>query len=157
MLKVGQEAPDIEGLSVSGETVRLSSLWEKETLVLFFYPKDFTPVCTKEACLFRDSHAELAEQGVLVVGVSGDSPESHTRFASEHALPYPLLSDPERKIAQAYDLVRPLGLGVQRVTYVISKDGVIRGVLHHELRAGKHLEGVRKVLRESRELSEVRS
>ena len=146
MLKEGEKAPDLSGLGHKGEPISLASLWKEGALVLFFYPKDFTPVCTKEACLFRDIHAELAEQGVQVVGISADSPESHQRFAKEHTLLNPLLSDEDRTISKAFGIMRPFGMGAKRVTFVIDKVGTIRGVFHHELSAGKHLDGVKDAL-----------
>src|ERR1700753_4146196 len=103
MLKIGTEAPDFSGKDQHGNAVTLGSQLERGKLVLYFYPKDFTPVCTAQACTFRDASAELADLGTNVVGVSGDTPESHVRFSEEHRVPFPLLADPERKILKAYD------------------------------------------------------
>jgi peroxiredoxin Q/BCP len=121
-------------------------LIEGSAVVLYFYPKDFTPVCTAQACTFRDANAELAREGVRVVGVSEDDTASHAKFAEAHLIPYTLLSDPDRRIQKAFGARQLLGLLVKRVTYVIDQNRKIRAVYHHELSARKHLDAVRKVL-----------
>src|SRR5260221_4720681 len=146
VLSIGDTAPDFEGVDQSGNRLTLDGLLKDSAIVLYFYPKDFTPVCTAQACLFRDSSSELAEQGVRVVGVSGDDTESHARFAGAHHVPYPLLSDPDTKIQKAYEARHLLGLATRRVTYVIDQNKKIRGVFHHELSAKKHLSAVKEVL-----------
>ena len=147
MLKVGDQAPFFRGIDQQGRDVALDSLLENGPVVLYFYPKDFTPVCTKEACLFRDAHAELAEKGAQVVGVSVDTDETHRAFAEKHSITFPLLSDPNRKLARDYGATFPFGLGTQRVTYVIGPDAKIRGAFHHELSAQKHIDDVMALLR----------
>jgi peroxiredoxin Q/BCP len=147
VLQVGSEAPEFEAPDQFGEQRTLRSLLEDgRHLVLYFYPKDFTFVCTKEACLFRDHFEEIAEAGGAIAGVSADDVDSHERFASAHQLPFPLLSDPERKIASDFEITRRFGLMAKRVTYVIAPDRKVVGVLHHELSAAKHLAGVKRVL-----------
>jgi peroxiredoxin Q/BCP len=146
VLRVGDQAPDFEGIDQSGRRWTLDELVKEASIVLYFYPKDFTPVCTKEACLFRDAHDELARTGVRVVGVSSDDGVTHAKFAEHHRLPFPLLSDPENRIASAYGARQLLGLLSKRVTYVIDKEKRIRGAYHHELSAQKHLDDVRRVL-----------
>jgi len=146
VLSAGDAAPDFEGTDQNGNRVTLDDLLRKAAVVLYFYPKDFTPVCTAQACLFRDSGAELASLGVQVVGVSGDDQSSHSRFAEAHRVPYPLLSDPEKKIQKAYEARQLLGFLAKRVTYVIGQDKKIKGVFHHELSAQKHLDAVRKMV-----------
>ncbi|HEX3597054.1 MAG TPA: peroxiredoxin [Polyangiaceae bacterium] len=146
VLSVGDTAPDFEGTDQNGRRVKLDELLEKSAVVLYFYPKDFTPVCTAQACLFRDSSAELTGAGVQVIGVSGDDQSSHSRFAETHRVPYPLLSDPDKNIQKAYEARQLLGLLAKRVTYVIGRDKKIRGVFHHELSAQKHVDAVKKVL-----------
>lgn len=142
MLKVGQRAPSLEANDQNGQPVSLEALLRNGPLVLYFYPKDNTPVCTREACHFRDAHAELADRGAQVVGVSADSDRSHRAFAEEHSLPFPLISDPDRRLAKQWDATHPFGLGTARVTYVVGEDGTLRGAFHHELRAKKHVEEV---------------
>jgi len=146
MLKVGDRAPAFEAEDGDGNPVSLDGLLEKGPLVLYFYPKDFTPVCTREACFFRDNHTELADLSATVVGVRTDDPGSHRAFARVHDLPFPLLSDPDRRIARDYGAVGALGLRTLRVTYVIDRAGTVRGVFHHELRARKHVDAVRDLL-----------
>ena len=146
MLSKGDTAPSFEGTDQNGNRVKLDDLLKESAVVLYFYPKDFTPVCTAQACLFRDTNAELAAEGVKVVGVSGDDQTSHSRFAETHKVPYPLLSDPDKSIQKSYEARQLLGLLAKRVTYVIDKNKKIRGVFHHELSAQKHLDAVKKVL-----------
>ena len=146
MLSVGDTAPDFEGIDQAGRRVTLNDLIKDSAIVLYFYPKDFTPVCTAQACLFRDTHAELAAEGVNVVGVSQDDTASHAKFAAKHQVPYTLLSDPKKSIQKAFGARQLLGLLAKRVTYVIDRNKKIRAVYHHELSAQKHLDAVRKVL-----------
>lgn len=146
MLQVGTKAPAFEGRDQRGNTVKSADLLAKGPVILYFYPKDFTPGCTKEACMFRDAFEDLEGLGASVVGVSMDSEASHQKFAQEHRLPFSLLSDPDRALAKKYDIVRPLGLGANRVTFVIAKDGTIRGAFHHELSMSKHVAESRALL-----------
>lgn len=147
MLKVGDRAPSFRAPDQDGKEIALEDLLANGPVVLYFYPRDFTPVCTKEACLFRDAHGELADRGAQVIGVSADTEQTHREFAGKHDLKFPLLSDPNRKLAKDYRAVHPFGLGTQRVTYVIGQDGHIRGAFHHELRAQKHVDEVLELLR----------
>lgn len=144
-LEPGKFAPDFQGIDQSGARVTLDGLLSGGRLVLYFYPRDFTRVCTAEACLFRDSMRELSQLNATVAGVSSDSAESHSRFAAQHHLGFRLIADPERIITRAYDADRWLGF-TKRVTYVIDADRKILGAFHHELSAQKHLADVRRVL-----------
>ncbi|HEX3775846.1 MAG TPA: peroxiredoxin [Polyangiaceae bacterium] len=146
MLKVGSAAPDFSGTDQHGEQISLGSLLERGKLVLYFYPKDFTPVCTAQACTFRDAASDLADLGSNVVGVSGDSANSHERFGQKHKLPFSLLSDPDHRIIKAYDATWLFGR-IRRVTYVIGADRKVLGAFHHELSAAKHLDDVKRLLR----------
>ena len=125
-LQVGDPAPDFSATTHHGSLLRLSDLLRQQGLVLFFYPKDGTPVCTKEACSFRDAYQHFAEAGVEVVGVSGDSAESHRRFAERHHLSYPLISDADGSLRKRFGVAPKLGLLPGRVTFVIDQDGIIR-------------------------------
>jgi peroxiredoxin Q/BCP len=145
VLSAGDRAPDFEGTDQSGKRWTLDELVKDASIVLYFYPKDFTPVCTKEACLFRDAHEELAQSGIKVVGVSMDDGDSHAKFAEHHHLPFPLLSDPDKRIAAAYGARQLLGLFSKRVTYVIDRQKRVVGAFHHELSAQKHLDAVRRL------------
>ena len=127
MLPIGGEAPDFELPDQHGRLVRLSQ-FKGRCVVLFFYPRDFSPGCTREACLFRDAYLDLSRQGIVVVGVSRDPPPRHASFASRHGLPYYLLSDADGRVCRAYGALRFLGLLTWRITYVIDKNGTIRHV-----------------------------
>lgn len=145
MLETGDRAPDFELPDDRGRTVRLSELLKDGPLVLYFYPADFTPVCTKEACMFRDTHAELAAQGIRVFGISPQPPDIHSKFRKSYSLPFPLLSDPERIAIQAYGADGFLGL-VRRISYLIGKDGRILDSVQADLQVGRHRDFVRRAL-----------
>src|SRR5262245_58302964 len=102
-LRVGQKAPDFDAVSSSGEPIRLSSFLGKKNVVLYFYPGDFTPVCTRETCMFRDAYEELADGETEVIGVSVDSDESHRKFAGKYGLRFSLVSDRDKEIARKYE------------------------------------------------------
>ncbi len=133
MLEAGKNAPDFALPDHQGQTVRLRDFRGKR-VVLYFYPRDGTPGCTREACSFRDAHTRLVRAGVVVLGVSPDSPESHRKFRERHGLPFPLLSDPEGKVAQAYGAWAEKTLygrkrwGVARSTFLIGPDGRVERV-----------------------------
>ena len=149
MLHVGDRAPSFEARDTLGHTFRLDDLAGKKNLVLFFYPKAFTPGCTTEVCSFRDVYDEFVQKDTEVVGISTDALDTQEKFAGAHRLPFALLTDQDRKIANAFGvlgLLRSLLGMVQRATFVIDKQGVIRGVFHHELAIGRHIEDVRACL-----------
>lgn len=141
MLQIGDLAPHFSGPDQDGNTVNLEDLCQKGPVVLYFYPKDFTPLCTKEACLFRDIFADL--EGVSVVGVSTDDEATHKRFAVEHNLNFMLVSDANRSISSAYKARGLMGFMTKRVTFLIDTTQRIRGVYHHELSAKKHVDDVK--------------
>jgi len=138
-LKVGDQAPDFTLPTSGGKEVRLSDLYGKKTVVVFFYPKDDTPGCTVEACSFRDSYDAFAEAGAEVVGISSDTVDSHDRFASKHGLPMTLLSDRDGKVRQLFGVKSTLGILPGRATFVIDRLGVVRHVFVSQLRAGAHV------------------
>lgn len=126
--KVGDTAPLVEGKDQNGKTWKLADEVGKKVVLLYFYPKDETPGCTKEACSFRDSLSELQADNVEVIGVSFDSGESHQKFIEKHNLNFPLLADTDGKIADAYG-VRISGKNMaRRVSFLIGKDGKIAHV-----------------------------
>ena len=148
-LSVGTAAPDFEATSSDGRTVSLAELRGKKNVVLYFYPADFTVVCTRETCGFRDMYEDLASKDTEVVGVSFDDDASHERFRKEHGVPFPLLSDTGKKLADKYEassVMSKLIGRAARVTYVIDKSGKIAGVFKAELSAKTHVEGVRDLL-----------
>ena len=150
MLKVGDLAPDFSAQDQHGNPISLSGLLERGRLVLYFYPKDFTPVCTAQACTFRDAAADLATLSANVVGVSGDSTDSHQRFSTEHRVAFSLIADPERRIIKPYKASLPIINHTLRITYVIDTNRRILGAFHHELSAAKHLSDVKGALEAKR-------
>ena len=134
MLKTGDIAPDFSLADKNGNEVRLSDFKGKR-VVLYFYPKDNTPGCTRQACAFAASLAEFEKRNVAVIGVSRDSVASHEKFAAKYNLPFTLLSDPERKAIEAYGvwqekkLYGKVSFGVARTTFVIDEDGKILSVM----------------------------
>lgn len=132
-LSEGTEAPDFTLESDSGETVSLAQLRGKP-VVLYFYPKDDTPGCTTEACEFRDAWAAVKKAGAVVLGVSPDTAASHQKFKSKFKLPFPLLADPDHKVAERYGAWGERSMygrkfqGILRTTFVIGPDGRIRKV-----------------------------
>lgn len=149
-LRVGQKAPDFDVTSSAGQRVRLSDFAGKKNVVLYFYPGDFTPVCTRETCGFRDTYAELAGKDTEVIGVSVDSDETHQKFAKKYEVPFALVSDPSRSLAKTYeakDLLSSLMGKTGRVTYVIDKSGNVAGVFDSRFQADKHIDGVRDLIK----------
>jgi peroxiredoxin Q/BCP len=149
VIAVGSPAPPFEKTTAGGEVFRLSDWRGKKNVVLFFYPGDFTAVCTREACLFRDAESELADRDTVLVGVSKDDERSHEAFARKHALGYPLVSDQDHALAKAWGVRSGLSGVVgwrKRVTFVVDKQGIVRGVIHAEIDAQKHVDEVRRVL-----------
>ena len=134
MLEVGTKAPDFELSDQNGEVHKLSDYLGKK-VILYFYPKDNTPGCTKQACAFAQSYDAFRERDVVVIGISKDSVASHVKFAEKHQLPFILLSDPELEAIQAYDvwkekkLYGKVSMGVVRTTYIIDEQGVIEKVM----------------------------
>jgi peroxiredoxin Q/BCP len=146
MIEEGNKAPDFKLASSQGGSVSLKELRGK-TVVLYFYPKDDTPGCTREACAFRDSRAALEKKGVVVLGVSGDSVASHEKFRDKYALTFPLLSDPDKEVAKKYGawgekvLYGKKSVGMIRSTFVIDGQGVVRKVFPR-VRVDGHAEKV---------------
>jgi len=134
MLTVGTKAPDFTLNDQNGAEIRLSDFLGKK-VVLYFYPKDNTPGCTRQACAFAGSYAAFKEQEVAVIGVSKDSVASHVKFAQKYELPFILLADPELQAIQAYDvwqekkLYGKISMGVVRATYIIDEQGMIEKVM----------------------------
>ena len=141
MTRKNDEAPDFNGVLADGRQLRLRDYRGRRHVVLYFFPKDFTPGCTKEACSFRDRRPELAQLDAEVIGVSLDTPEKHGKFAEAYSLPYPLVSDRDASISSAYGVQRLGGwLPTKRVTFVIGKDGIVHDVIHSELNIDKHID-----------------
>ena len=127
MLAVGATAPEFSLLDDTGTRQTLGALLGAGPLVLYFYPADFTPGCTREACDFRDLHGQLLAAGLRVVGVSPQDVASHARFKSQHALPFPLLADTEHAVFDAYDVISTMmSLGQRPALFVVDRDGTVR-------------------------------
>jgi peroxiredoxin Q/BCP len=122
----------------------LRSLLQRGPLILYFYPSDFTPGCTKEACSLRDLHDDVLKAGLRIVGVSPQSPESHARFSAEFKLPFTLLSDEDKTVICAYDVDGPLGVSVRRATFLIDQNGIIEDAVIADLVVSRHEAFVRK-------------
>jgi len=147
-VKIGDKAPDFTLPSQMGDNVTLSEYLGKKSIVLYFYPKDETAGCTKEACTFRDNYEELANLGAEVLGVSGQSVESHKSFATHYGLPFILLADVDNKVRELYGVPSTMGIIPGRVTYIIDKKGIVRHVFVSQTQAQKHVEEAKKTLME---------
>jgi len=145
-LKTGDLAPDFTLPDQEGRSVSLDSLLEKGPVALFFYPKDDSPGCTRQACSFRDNYARLLEYGVTVAGVSKDPESDHASFIGKYDLPYPLLSDTSGEIHKRYGVLGLFGLLSRRVTFLIDQEKQI--ILRHEdnFRMDSHVSAVLKAL-----------
>jgi peroxiredoxin Q/BCP len=144
---VGDRAPDFTLPSGDGREVTLGEFRGKKVVVLFFYPQDETPGCTREACEFRDSFDRFGDVGAEVIGVSDDDVESHKKFASKHRLPMTLLSDAGGRVRESFG-VKPLFGIPDRVTFVIDREGVVRHVFAARLRFGKHVDEALAVVKQ---------
>lgn len=146
MLNVNDPAPDFTLPSADGAEVRLRERLGSGPVVLYFYPADFTPACTAQACMMRDWREPLIEAGYRVLGVSPQSAESHRRFEEKHGLGLTLLADTDKRVCRAYGVLGPMGLIVRRATFLIGQDGVIRDRVVADLRVGKHEAFVKRLL-----------
>ena len=148
-LKIGDHAPNFALFSETGEATELQDYIGKNPVVLFFYPKDNTAVCTKEACHFRDNIGEFKKiDNAAVIGISSDTVESHKEFSNTHKLPFILLSDPDNDVREEYGVPKTLGILPGRVTYVIDKQGIIRHIYSSQLNYKAHVSEALTALRE---------
>jgi thioredoxin-dependent peroxiredoxin len=139
LVKVGDKAPIFTLESQKGEMVSLSDLIGKKNIVLFFYPKDKSRGCTRQACEFRDKYAIFKDRGAEVIGISSDDVSSHKSFADEFRLPFILLSDPKGIVRKLYGVNSTFGIIPGRVTFVIDKKGIIRHVFSSQFKPKKHI------------------
>lgn len=151
MLESGSKAPEFVLENDQGGESSLSDLLQDGPLILYFYPADFTPGCTKEACSIRDIHNDIQAVGLQVAGISPQDADSHQRFRDEHKLPFTLLSDPAKVAIKMYDVDGPFGVGVRRATFLISQDRIIQDAMMADVRIGRHTEFIEKavILRET--------
>jgi peroxiredoxin Q/BCP len=146
MIQVGEQAPDFELSVHTGDRIRLSDFRGRSNVVLFFYPADFTIGCTSEACSFRDHFSQLQRSNALLVGISPDDLETHRRFAQAYGFQFLLASDPDLTVCKRYGAVWFGGRLVKRITVVIDRQGMVRGVVHHELLWRRHSTAVVQLL-----------
>lgn len=151
MLEIGSRAPEFELADDQGGETTLSDLLRDGPLILYFYPADFTPGCTKEACSIRDIHNDIQAVGLQVAGISPQDTDSHERFRDEHELPFILLSDPDKVAIKMYDVDGPFGVGVRRATFLINQDRTIQDAVMADVRISRHQEFIEKaiILRET--------
>ena len=139
-IRVGDKAPEFSATAQDGSTIRLADYLGQKALVLFFYPKDNSPICTKEACSFRDFYEKFVEAGAEVIGVSSDSVQSHEAFAKQHQLSFPLISDHDGSLRKLFGVPAVLGLLPGRSTYVIDKEGMVRLIFSATFASDKHVQ-----------------
>jgi thioredoxin-dependent peroxiredoxin len=145
VIEEGKPAPDFELESDSGETVKLSELRGKP-VVLYFYPKDDTPGCTRQACGIRDAWSEFEQAGAEVFGISADTVASHEKFKAKYSLPFPLLADPEHTLGESYDVAQEGKNSYERSTFVIDADGNVARILRR-VNPDEHADQVLAALR----------
>ena len=146
MLKKGDQAPTFEGKDHTGRTLSLAGLLEQGPVLLYFCPAHFTPICTAQACAFRDRQDALSDAHVQIIGVSPQSESSHQRFADTYDLGFPLIPDQNKRIIKAYGVDGPFGIGVRRATFMIGSDGRIRDRVVSDLFVGSHTDFIKSAL-----------
>lgn len=139
-IDVGDPAPGLSMCTYTGEPFSLEEHRGKHPVVLFFYPKDGTSICTKEACSFRDAYEDFTKAGAVVVGISSDSPKQHQHFAQQHELPFFLVSDQKGEARKAFGVPKTLGFLPGRVTYVIDRQGIVRHVFNSQFAPDRHVQ-----------------
>ncbi len=144
-LKIGDIAPDFELQATGGKIFRLSRSLSDGKLVLYFYPKDFTPGCTTEACAFRDEFSELRKSEIKVFGISTDTINSHEKFKKQHRLPFELLSDLNGEVARLYGVYNRLFRIANRVTFIINSHGKILGITKNMFVPMAHIKAAKSI------------
>jgi peroxiredoxin Q/BCP len=145
---IGDQAPLFSATSQRGEPISLAEFLGKKVVVLYFYPRDGTAMCTAEACGFRDAYEDFTAAGAVVIGVSRDSPDRHRRFIDRQRLPFLLISDHDGTLEKAFGVPKLLGFLPGRTTYVIDKSGVVRHIFTAHFSAGRHIAEALRVVRE---------
>lgn len=146
MLQPGTRAPDFTLPNQDGQPTSLASLIAEHGLILYFYPADFTPGCTREARFMRDLHPDIEQAGLRVAGASPQAPSTHRAFREQYHLPFTLLADTDRAIAKRYGAVWPFGLGIRRATFLIDHHGVVQSAICADLRIDKHEAFIRQAV-----------
>jgi len=145
MLETEQRAPEFTLPDQDGRDISLTSLLKGGPVILFFYPADFTPGCTREVCSIRDLHREIGDAGLTVAGISPQSPDSHRRFREKYRLPFTLLADETKEVIRMFG-VSLLGVWVQRVTYLIDQNRIIKGRVKAHFSIAEHEAFIRKAI-----------
>ncbi len=146
MLEIGARAPEFTLPDADGQPVSLSGLLRRGPVILYFYPADFTPGCTREACQIRDLQPDIEAAGIAVAGISPQGPESHRAFRNRYKLRFTLLSDVDRCVVRMYGVQGPLGFGVRRATFLVDSAGHIQDRVVADLRIGAHQAFVRNAV-----------
>ena len=146
-IEVGAKAPGFTLKDQHGKAISLADFAGRKNVVVYFYPKDDTPGCTKESCTFRDQYTAFTDVGAEVLGISSDSEDSHKKFAEKYNLPFPLLADHGGAVRKQFGVPKSLGLLPGRVTFVIDKQGVVRHVFNSQLNPTKHVDEAIAVLK----------
>jgi len=146
MLKEGERAPEFTLPDETGKDRSLTDFLNAVATVLYFYPADFTPGCTRQACVLRDLQTDIQNANLRVVGVSPQSPETHAKFRAKYNLPFTLLSDEGKEVIKMYGVNGPLGIGVRRATYLIDGSRRIRDAVLADFMIGRHADFVRKAI-----------
>lgn len=146
MLKIGDQAPDIASVDQNGASIHLAELLREGPVLLYFYPADFTPICTAQARAFQNQAGALEEFSIRIIGISPQSPDSHRRFASTYNLEFPLVSDERKSIIRSYGVDGPLGFGVRRATFLIDQSAAITNRVVSDLFVGSHTDFIRTAL-----------
>ena len=146
MIQAGERAPEFTLPDETGTDRTLTGLLSAGAIVLYFYPADFTPGCTRQACALRTLHSEIEEAGLRVVGISPQSSQSHAKFKAKYQLPFVLLSDEQKTVVKMYGVNGPLGIGVRRATYLIDSSRRVRDALLADIMVGRHTDFVRKAI-----------
>jgi peroxiredoxin Q/BCP len=149
-LKIGDKIPSFTLKDQDGKDFNIDELVGKKAIVIFFYPKDFTPGCIKEVCSFRDQYEDFTDLGAEVIGISGDSENSHDQFAKKYKLPFTLLSDKNKKVRNSFGVKSSLlGLLPGRVTFVIDKKGIVQLIFENQFGAEEHIAESLNILKNS--------
>tara|TARA_B100000508_G_scaffold141097_1_gene146975 strand:- start:70187 stop:70645 length:459 start_codon:yes stop_codon:yes gene_type:complete len=148
-IQKGDKCPSFSLKDQNGETVNIEDIIGQQNIVIYFYPKDDSPGCTKQACSFRDSFEDFKDAGAKVIGISSDNQKSHKKFAEKHNLPFTLLADSQKKVRKLFGVpTNLLGLIPGRVTYIVDKSGTVQGVFNSQMNFDKHTTEALKILKE---------
>lgn len=146
MLKIGSRAPEFVLSGDNDKDISLSDLLTNGPLILYFYPADFTPGCTKEACNIKDLHFDIHAVGLTVAGISPQDVESHKRFKNKFSLPFTLLSDPDKTVIKMFDVNGLMGIGVRRATFLINQDRIIVDAVLADVMIGRHADFIKNAI-----------